>query len=53
MNICRAAVCDKCQKLALHGEPSLRPRMVSTSETITISVVVDEIFVNGIDTLGE
>ena len=30
-NICRAAVCDKCQKMALRGGRSARPRMVSQS----------------------
>ena len=30
-NICRAAVCDKCQKMALRGGRSARPRMVSRS----------------------
>ena len=28
-NICRAAVCDKCQKMALQGGSPSRPRLVS------------------------
>lgn len=30
-NICRAAVCDKCQKMALQGGKPSRPRLVSVT----------------------